>query len=569
MAGTGADGSVRYTAFISYSHRDAAMGRWLHRRLEGYRLPRRLAGQPGEHGPVPQRLAPIFRDRDELPAAGDLSEKVRAALTVSDNLIVLCSPHSAASPWVTKEIETFRSLHPGRHVFAAIVGGEPPACFPPPLTEGGTEPLAADLRPEGDGRRLALLKLVAGLAGVGLDALVQRDAARRVKRVTWVTAGALAAMLVMAVMTTIALNARAEAQRQRAEAEGLVEFMLTDLRDTLEDVGRLDAMAAVNARALHHYGGAENLAHLPDEMLARRARILHAVGDDSLALHNIAGAHKAFIDALSTTQELLKRDRSNLQRQFEHTKSLSGLGRVHEKEDKWEPANRYYTAAAAYADRLVAAAPANAEYLDKAAAAAMNLGHVHFYANKNYSVAEAFYAKAVRLLQQAARRKPRDRHTVMAHANALGWLADSYYMRGLWKSSLDVRLRQHAIMADLHRRSSGDAGFIYYLAAARRGSAHSLLKLGRRSEARHQLFQAYEATADLTRRDPANAEWRALKAKLAKDLLRLGFGFPSGITPRKLQESNRKHAFQHESRPRLPTIYRSRGSRIDGRKQWS
>src|SRR4051812_49565957 len=128
--GDGESGTPRYRAFISYSHKDAAIGRWLHRRLEGYRLPRRLVGSEGERGPVPSRLTPIFRDREELPAAGDLSERVRAALADSDHLVIVCSPNSAASPWVAKEIEAFRELHPGRPVYAAIVEGDPAQCFP-------------------------------------------------------------------------------------------------------------------------------------------------------------------------------------------------------------------------------------------------------------------------------------------------------------------------------------------------------------------------------------------------------------------------------------------------------
>src|SRR5688572_19879526 len=113
-------GAARYAAFLSYSHKDAAAARWLHRKLETYRIPRRLVGTEGDRGTVPARLTPIFRDREELPAAGDLSEKVRAALAASDNLIILCSPNSAASPWVAKEISAFRGLHPGKPVFAAI-----------------------------------------------------------------------------------------------------------------------------------------------------------------------------------------------------------------------------------------------------------------------------------------------------------------------------------------------------------------------------------------------------------------------------------------------------------------
>ncbi|MEI9851855.1 MAG: TIR domain-containing protein [Sphingomonas sp.] len=132
---------------------------------------------------------------------------MRAALAASDSLIVLCSPHAAASPWVAREIEAFRELNPGRPVLAAIVDGEPADCFPSALSSAGAEPLAADLRRSGDGQRLGFLKLVAGLTGVGLDALVQRDAARQIRRVTAVTLVAIAATLVMAVLTVVALSA--------------------------------------------------------------------------------------------------------------------------------------------------------------------------------------------------------------------------------------------------------------------------------------------------------------------------------------------------------------------------
>ena len=188
------------------------------------------AGRP-PRGPVPARLSPIFRDREELPAATDLSETVREALAQSGALIILCSPNAAASLWVAEEIEVFRELHPDRPILAAILDGDPPDCFPPLLRAFGEghEPLATDFRRHRDGERLGLLKLVAGITGLGLDELVQRDATRRVRRVMAVTAGAVAAMLVMAVLTWRRARARREAERQRAEAEGLIEFMLTDL----------------------------------------------------------------------------------------------------------------------------------------------------------------------------------------------------------------------------------------------------------------------------------------------------------------------------------------------------
>jgi hypothetical protein len=61
----------RFAAFISYSHADAAAARWLHHRLETFRMPRALVGTETPFGPVARRLPPSFRDRDELPASGD------------------------------------------------------------------------------------------------------------------------------------------------------------------------------------------------------------------------------------------------------------------------------------------------------------------------------------------------------------------------------------------------------------------------------------------------------------------------------------------------------------------
>ena len=265
-----AGAEVRYTAFLSYSHKDTAAAGRLHRRLEAYRLPRRLVGSETPRGPVPARLWPIFRDREELPAATDLSETVREALAQSGALIVLCSPRSAGSLWVAEEIETFRRLHPDRPVLAAVLEGDPPDCFPKALRafsrdRAGHEPLATDLRPQADGTHLGLLKLVAGITGVGLDALVQRDAARRIRRVMAVTITALAAMLIMAASALVALDARRDAERQRAETEGQIEFMLTDLREKLRGVGRLDIMQAVNRHALAYYGRQGDLSALSAE----------------------------------------------------------------------------------------------------------------------------------------------------------------------------------------------------------------------------------------------------------------------------------------------------------------
>lgn len=87
----------KYPGFISYSHRDQTVAEWLHRAVERYRVPKRLIGSAGAHGPVPARLYPIFRDRDEL-AAGPLAGQLFDAIGQSRCFVLICSPPRPAMP---------------------------------------------------------------------------------------------------------------------------------------------------------------------------------------------------------------------------------------------------------------------------------------------------------------------------------------------------------------------------------------------------------------------------------------------------------------------------------------
>ena len=262
----------RYWAFISYSSRNRAWARWLQRALETYALPTRLVGHPTPAGPAPRRLQPVFRDRTELAAQSDLAAVVQAALEGSAFLIVVCSPDAACSHWVGEEIRRFRALHGDARILAVIVSGSVTAagadCFHPALRERGagdgesarSVPVAADLRPGGDGRRLTLLKLVAGMLGLGLDDLVRRDAQRRQRQMALITGGALAGMALTGALALTAMRSRDEAVRQKAKAEHervqadrLVAYMLDDLHKRIKPTGRLELMDGIARQALAYY----------------------------------------------------------------------------------------------------------------------------------------------------------------------------------------------------------------------------------------------------------------------------------------------------------------------------
>ncbi len=99
-----------YRAFLSHSHRDTRWARRLHRALESFRIGKDLVGRETFAGPIPERLRPIFRDRDDFAAGQSLSEQSLAALRASRFLIVICSPAAAQSRYVDEEVRQFKAL---------------------------------------------------------------------------------------------------------------------------------------------------------------------------------------------------------------------------------------------------------------------------------------------------------------------------------------------------------------------------------------------------------------------------------------------------------------------------
>ena len=99
------ESNKEYFAFISYQREDERWAKWLQHKLEHYKLPSNLNGRTD----FPKAIRPIFRDASEL-TPGNLPQQIHEALEQSKYLIVICSPRSARSEWVNKEVETFISM---------------------------------------------------------------------------------------------------------------------------------------------------------------------------------------------------------------------------------------------------------------------------------------------------------------------------------------------------------------------------------------------------------------------------------------------------------------------------
>lgn len=115
---------MKYTAFISYNSKDDRWAKWLQRKLEAYSMPVVIRNEKDE---VVKRLDKpnkmrVFRYSADLNTVS-LSEGLAKELDDARWLIVICSPNSAQSTWVGKEIQHFLDTGRRDHILPFIVSG--------------------------------------------------------------------------------------------------------------------------------------------------------------------------------------------------------------------------------------------------------------------------------------------------------------------------------------------------------------------------------------------------------------------------------------------------------------
>ena len=188
----------KYFAFISYNAKDTAWGKKLQKKLEHYRMPSTLCS---EHGWERTPIKPVFFAPTDIQPGG-LTEELQERLRASKNLIVICSPNSAQSEWVGKEIEFFHSLGRTKNIHFFIVDGTPHSgnpdteCFNPVIDQLGLpEILGANIHEKiyrwpWLNRERAYVQLVSKLLGVEFDTIWQRHKRQLIRKVlTWIIGG--------------------------------------------------------------------------------------------------------------------------------------------------------------------------------------------------------------------------------------------------------------------------------------------------------------------------------------------------------------------------------------------
>ncbi len=508
--------NFRYKAFISYSHRDEHWARWLQHALENYRVPRRLVGKQGRFGEIPARLAPVFRDREDFSSAASLTESVQQELAAAETLVVICSPAAAQSHWVNEEIKVFAALGRADRVYALIVEGDPQAadpaerCFPDVLIEdkgsGVQEPLAADARKWADGKVLAKLKLVAGILGIRLDDLRQREMQRR--RRNWILSSMtiVAVVLLTTILSVSTISNRRAAEQRRASTEELLSYMLGTLEE-LNPVSGLDALDSDQLEMIR-LAEQEKFSNLDDTALLQKALEWRQEGMAMRNRGDSSAAMATFSRSLAALVYLYQRDKRNYDNLFELGQAEFWVGYVHWDNGDLDLAEESFTRYGVITRRLINADPKSAQNVLELSYTLTNLGLVESEREGGD------HDKAIRLMQAALEYnqvavvlEPDDQNYLLEIAETQAHLADTWL--GVCNLGKAYRFRSEnaAIAKKLHELDPENQKMRWRLPYSLSGNAAIQRLMGLNELALQNLWASEAQLAQLASEQPEHNKY--------------------------------------------------------------
>ena len=265
----------KYFAFISYNSKDLEWGKKVQRKLEHYRMPATLCSERGwKRTPI----KPIFFAPTDIQPGG-LTEELQERLKDSRNLIVICSPHSAKSEWVGKEIEFFHHLERTKQIHFFIVDGEPHSenseieCLNPIVNKLGIpEILGANIHEKiyrwpWLNKERAYVQLISKLLGVEFDAIWQRHKRRLIRTIM---AWAIGIIAILAALVAVWKSNQPVDVEMKLNEVSVHNDNLPPLKDAIVT---LILENETKADTIHSLNAATTFSNVPHRYLNKEVRV--------------------------------------------------------------------------------------------------------------------------------------------------------------------------------------------------------------------------------------------------------------------------------------------------------
>ena len=331
------------------------------------------------------------------------------------------------------------------------------------------------------------------------------------RRLRNLAAAALLAAALGGLKYTVDLSQeRSIAVERRNQAEDLISFMLGDLRDRLEPVGRLDVLESVGDEALAYF---ESLSaeELTDDELFRRSKALRQIGDVRIAQGDLPAATQAFEESLNLALGLVERDPDNDEWQLGLGESRFWAGFSLWRRGDLDGALVHFQPYLRITGALAVKDPGNLDWQAELANATSTVGSV-LEAKGNLRGALERFSATLDINEALVATDPsNDRwqldlsfahNTVAAVLLATGDLeaASRHYRE-------DVRIKTQLVAGD-----QANLTWREHLTASYNHLGIALKASGNLEEALTHFEAALDIAENLTDTDPANTEWQSFLA---------------------------------------------------------
>ena len=319
-------------------------------------------------------------------------------------------------------------------------------------------------------------------------------------------------------------QARDLANTRRGQAEGLIDFMLGDLRGKLAPIGRLEILDEVGDQAMAYFAAIPE-EEFTDQELISRSQALYQIGEVRLNEGNAGEAIAAFRESVRLAKELSARDPADAERLFGLSQSHFWVGYAAWRGGDLDGAEAEFQAYLQAAERLVERDEANLDYRMELAYAHSNIGSVREARGDLEEAVEA-YSRTLAVKVDLVQRSPDNLDWLGELAETHNTLAVAYRKLGRYSRALEGHRREYELKTEVLKRDPTHAYWRYRLAMA-----HDFMGRLQRitGDVEGALWNQEAATAildSLVAYDPANTEWRREAAiarrRLAVTLGRLG-----------------------------------------------
>ena len=304
--------------------------------------------------------------------------------------------------------------------------------------------------------------------------------------------------------------ARDEAVARRGQAEGLIDFMLGDLWEKLEPVGRLEILNDVGERAVGYFAQVDP-ALFSDEEVAARSKMLYNIGNVRMRQGNSTAATKAFEESLRLAKELAARRPDSADTQFQLGQSEFWVGSGYFRQAQYDKASGHFQAYRDISRSLVERDPSKIDWVKELGYSHTNMGAVELAMGRSARAAEEFRA-ALAVKERVLATKPDDRSLRYDLARAHYNVAEALIPAGDLPGAAAALARDITIKRALLRLDSTNAVWrnTFVNSLTSRGMVVGML--GHGDSAMQALTEASTMLDQLSRADPTNRDSRRSRA---------------------------------------------------------